>query len=174
MRKKNLYFQDRYRVPSSRLSGWDYSSPGRYFITICTKEMISYFGYIDAGVMHLNDLGKFSSEYMKRINDHYENFKVHNYVVMPNHLHAIIEIRKRTSDKSQAEFGPLVSKSLSSLINQYKGKITKYANENNLPWGGWQERFHDHIIRNDFTYNKIYQYISQNPSNWQSDRYFRI
>jgi putative transposase len=173
MKNKNLHFQDRYRVPASRLKGWDYSLPGRYFITICTKGMISYFGFVEAGVMNLNDLGKFSYEYMKNINDHFDNFKIHNHVVMPNHIHAIIEIRKKSSDKNRSEFGPLVSGSLSSLINQYKGRITKYANQNNIRWGGWQERFHDHIIRNDFSYDKIFQYISQNPSNWHSDRYFR-
>ena len=123
--------------------------------------------------MELNELVRFAFEYMNNLNLHNEYVKLIIHVVMPNHLHAIIELKGVPEEKQQASFGPLQSKSLSSLVNQYKGKVTKYAIKNDLPWEGWQSRFHDHIIRNDHDYENIYNYIINNPSQWQSDRYHR-
>ena len=75
--------------------------------------------------------------------------------------------------KQFATFGPLQSKSLSSFVNQYKEKITKYATANQLTWEGWQDSYHDHIIRNDQDYDNIYNYIRNNPSQWRNDCFYR-
>lgn len=173
MKKDDLYFQGKYRIPSARLKDWDYRNPALYFVTICTKNMILFFGQIKNGIMQLNNLGQFASEYMISINTHKDNAMLINHIVMPNHVHAIIELKNKKSEKKANKFGPLLPGSLSSLINHYKGRVTKYANNNNLPWNGWHERFHDHIIRDINQYEKIYNYITTNPLNWKSDRYFR-
>jgi putative transposase len=172
MDDKNLYFDGKYRIPSARLKGWDYRTSADYFITICTKEMVPWFGFVKDGEMHLNDLGKYAFNYMLGINEHKENAKVVNHIVMPNHVHAIISLRNMKSDRKINEFGPLLSDSLAVLINNYKGRITKFARTNQLPWGGWHGRYHDHIIRNSKSFDNINQYISNNPTNWNSDRYF--
>jgi REP element-mobilizing transposase RayT len=173
MEKKDLYFWGKYRIPSARLEGWDYRVPAQYFITICTKRMVPWFGFVGEGKMILNELGRFAFDFMQGINDHKGNARVINHVVMPNHVHAIILLKNEFSEKKLNEYGPLLAGSLSALVNHYKGRVTKFANTNQLPWGGWQERFHDHIIKNVASFDNINQYISKNPSNWQSDRYFR-
>ncbi len=172
MKKDDLYFQGKYRIPSARLKGWDYRNPALYFITICTKDMKLFFGNIKEGKMHFNELGKFAFDYMENINTHKENARIINHVVMPNHVHALIKLINKNPEKKTNKFGPLLPGSLSSLINQYKGRVTKYANTNNLPWNGWHERFHDHIVHDFNQYEKIDNYITTNPLNWQSDRYF--
>jgi REP element-mobilizing transposase RayT len=173
MDNDDLYFEGKYRIPSARLKGWDYRTSADYFITICTRDMIPWFGFVSEGKMNLNELGRFAFEYLQGLNDHKPNVRVINHIIMPNHVHAIITLKNRELGKKANEFGPLLSGSLSALINQYKGRVTKYANTNQLPWGGWQEKFHDHIIKDAASFANINQYISQNPSNWQTDRYFR-
>ena len=172
MKNKDLLFQEKYRIPSARLEGWDYRNPGLYFITICTKKMIPQFGQIISDSMELNQLGQFAYDYMTRINERKENVMVINHIVMPNHVHAIIKLENKIQQKELNQFGPLLTGSLSSLINHYKGCVTKYAKSKNLYWTGWHERFHDHIIRNINQFDKIDNYISNNPQKWKSDRYY--
>jgi len=167
----DLFFRGKYRIPSIRLKEWDYRRSALYFITICSKDMKCFFGNIVEGHMNLNNLGKFAFEYMENININKKNARVINHIVMPNHVHALIKLKNPTLKKKTNEFGPLIPGSLSALINQYKGRITKYANTNDLPWDGWHERFHDHIVRDVNQYEKIDNYISNNPRNWKSDRY---
>jgi putative transposase len=168
-----LYFQDKYRIPSARLKDWDYRSSGSYFVTICTKNMLSCFGDIVSGKMELNELGSFADDYLKGINDHKDNVRLINHIIMPNHVHVLLIMNNITKEKQYNRFGPLISDSLSSLINHFKGRVTKFANQNQLHWIGWQERFHDHVIRDQSGFDRINQYISSNPSLWQTDRYFR-
>jgi len=60
---------------------------------------------------------------------------------------------------------------VSSIIGSYKSAVTKYANRLGYE-NGWQERFHDHIIRSDTEYQRISNYIIHNPANWKDDNYF--
>ena len=167
------YFQGKYRVASARLSGWDYRNRACYFVTICTHNMIPAFGAILNGKMELNDLGQFANDSIDGINKNKENVKVLNHVVMPNHVHLLVYLTNNTDHKESNRFGPLIKGSLSSLLNHFKARITKHANNKSLFWPGWHERFHDHIVRSEASYEKINQYISDNPLNSNSDRYFR-
>jgi putative transposase len=168
---KNL-FNGKYRIPSARLQSWDYRSSGCYFITICTKNMAHHFGRVENGRMHLNKLGQFASSFLSGINENKENAQLINHVVMPNHVHAIVLLNNKLSDTQTNSFGPLLSGSLSALINQYKGRVTKHAKMNHLPWNGWHPLFHDHIIRNWQSFEKINNYITSNPQNWSNDSYY--
>jgi len=172
-KEEGIYFQGKYRIPSARLKGWDYRSSGSYFITICTKNMVSCFGSISSGKMELNELGKFAHDLFLGINSHKTNVRLINHIVMPNHVHALLTLNHSTTEKQTNRFGSLITGSISSLINHYKGNVTKYANRNQLSWVGWQERFHDHIVRNQDNFDRINQYISSNPSYWPTDRYYR-
>ncbi len=170
--KRNL-FQEKYRIPSARLSGWDYRKSACYFVTICTNNMIPAFGSVLKGKMNLNDLGMFANDSIDGINKKKEQVKILNHMVMPNHIHLLLYLINNTDSIKSNRFGPLLKNSLSSLINHFKGRITKYANEKKVLWPGWYERFHDHIVRSEASYRKINQYISENPMNWRTDRYFR-
>lgn len=87
-------FNNRYRIPSARLHSWDYSNSGLYFVTICTKGHEHYFGKIIDGKMQLSEIGEIiESEWLKTFEMRPDmNLEMDEYVVMPNHFHAIIII----------------------------------------------------------------------------------
>ena len=76
----------------NRLTGFDYSSPGYYFVTICTENRVKCFGEVKDGVMVLNDIGKIVENFLKQIPFHYDGVVLDEFVVMPNHIHMVIEI----------------------------------------------------------------------------------
>jgi putative transposase len=93
-------FKNKYRIPSARLQTWDYGAAGMYFITICCKNMISYFGNIPKTANFVNAkmnptiLGEIAeSELLKSIEMRKDmNIDIAEYIIMPNHMHAIITI----------------------------------------------------------------------------------
>ena len=165
-----LLYKNKYRIPSARLHGWDYRTSAPYFVTICTKNRAFIFGHIENGNMYLNQLGQFANECIENITTFSKAAFISNHVIMPNHVHAIIELNNDTYDYEPNSFGPLLAKSLSSVVNHYKGRVTKYALGNNLN-SGWQARFHEHIIRDRAAYERIFNYITNNPQNWENDTF---
>src|SRR5688572_5705019 len=89
-----------YREKSIRLAGWDYGSPGSYFITICTKEKEHFFGEIENSRMNLNETGIISQNCWLGIPDHYVNVSLGAFVIMPNHIHGILTINKRIGPRA--------------------------------------------------------------------------
>ena len=89
----NIRFKNKYRIPSTRLQNWDYSSSGWYYVTICTKDRICYFGSITNRKINLSDIGKIAKQYWKEIPDHFNNIILEEYTIMPNHIHGIIIIQ---------------------------------------------------------------------------------
>ena len=87
-------YKNKYRIESSRLKYWDYSSRGIYFITICTKNKQHFFGYIKNGIMQKNELGRIVEKQWLKTPSIRKNMKISlgSFAVMPNHFHAIIAI----------------------------------------------------------------------------------
>ncbi|MFH1947037.1 MAG: hypothetical protein ABIJ23_02685 [Candidatus Magasanikbacteria bacterium] len=85
-------YKNKYRIKSTRLANYDYSQPGFYFVTICTKNRRHYFGKITEQKMILNDIGKIIQKYWSEIPQHFENVLTNEFIIMPNHVHGIIEI----------------------------------------------------------------------------------
>lgn len=166
-----LLFNNKYRIPSARLSGWDYRTSAPYFVTICSKNRQNIFGEIHNNELLLNDLGKFASECIENISIYSQCAIVINQIVMPNHVQILLELENNTRDYQPNTFGPLLEKSLSSVINHFKGRVTRFANENHFS-SGWQERFHEHIVKDTIEYQRIFEYISNNPINWVTDIHF--
>ena len=83
-------FQDKYRIQSARLKDWDYSSAGAYFITICTRDRIHFFGEIVNGKMAYTPLGILAETLWHEIKQHTKNIELGEFVVMPNHIHGIL------------------------------------------------------------------------------------
>lgn len=77
---------------SIRLKGYDYSQEGLYFITICCEDRICRFGKVVNGKMVLNETGKIAEACWVQIPQHFPNVVLHEYVIMPNHIHGIIQI----------------------------------------------------------------------------------
>lgn len=185
-------FKNRYRIESARLNGYDYHRRGFYFITICTQSRLHYFGTVKDGMAQLTEIGNIAYEFWCGISDHFQHVRVDSVVVMPNHVHGILEIVKEwrgdydgdsmshkdakfcvstmgdgTNSSYQNRFKPQ-SGNLYSIIRGYKAGVTTYARNQNIEFA-WQPRFHDHIIRNQYEYDKIRDYINTNPSRWNID-----
>ena len=142
----------------------DYSG-GDYFITICTKEKEYYFGNIIDGKMKFSKIGEYADNAFKTLNTHYKYVEVPLFVVMPNHVHAIIRIREQTDAPGCI---PTIRTALGVVIGGYKQSVTRYARRNNISFE-WQSRFHDHIIRGSKDGRLISEYINNNVTNWASD-----
>lgn len=104
-------YKNKYRIESSRLKKWDYSAPGHYFITICTKDRKCLFGNVTRGKMILSEMGKIAEQYWREIPDHFNHVKLDEFVVMPNHIHGII-IRELITTPPKSEL-------LSTNTNEY-------------------------------------------------------
>lgn len=87
-------FKNKYRIETTRLRNWDYSSNGIYFITICTQNRRHYFGKIIHGEMQLSGIGRIAYNYFSEISNHYPFAIVDEFVVMPDHVHGIIIIKQ--------------------------------------------------------------------------------
>lgn len=180
-------FNNKYRIESTRLKNWDYGSNGLYFVTICVKNRELLFGNVRNGKMKLSEIGTLAEKYWLEIPQHFPFVKLHDHVIMPNHVHGIIQIDKPDNNISNVEtqnfaslpcgkpklqknqFGPQ-SKNLASIIRGFKIGVTKNARKIN-PYFAWQSRFHDHIIRNEKSFRNISNYIQNNPKNWKTDTF---
>ncbi|MBP9817713.1 hypothetical protein KBC75_03055 [Candidatus Shapirobacteria bacterium] len=180
-----VLFVDKYLVDSSRLAGWNYSSKGIYFVTFCTYRHNKHFGEIVEGKMKLNQMGAIVDEEIKRVFSSRINFKLHKYVVMPNHVHILFEIlfSVETPQRDVSNINIIdnfrrpeiathkwQSNSVGSIINQIKSISTKRINK--IPkMFGWQPRFYDEVIRSNNEFWSRYKYIENNPKNWGKDQY---
>ena len=160
-------YKNRYRIESTRLKNWDYSSNGYYFITICTKYRKHLFGKIRNGEMQLSDIGKIAYQYWQEIPNHFLLVRLDSFVIMPNHMHGIITIGTNRNTKNKY-WNP---GNLGVIINQFKRKCTIESRKID-PYFGWLPRYHDHIIRNNGELIRIREYIQNNPLNWKEDNLY--
>ncbi len=208
-------YNNRYRVPSARAPWWNYHQDAAYFITICTQHQFYYFGEIEDGEMQLSEIGKIvETEWIRTIDLRPDmNISLGNFVIMPNHFHAIIVIGKNQYNESDGlnnggrdamhcvstittpttivilitntipppatdeilpkkQFTPQ-SKNLSSVIRGFKSSVTASARKID-PDFKWQPRFYDRIIRHQKEYQRIENYINQNPLKWNEDKFYSV
>ena len=186
-------FKNKYTIKSARLSNYDYSQSGMYFVTICTKDKEYFFGDVKDGKMMLNDVGKIIQDEWSKTPIIRNNVILDEWVIMPNHLHGIIEIRNNENNNfivetprrgvSTTTITMLDNKpkrggynpnwkpnSLGSIINQFKSVCTKRVWKSGSYTFAWQPRYYDQIIRNEISLNKIREYIQINPQMWEGDR----
>ena len=159
-----------------RLKNYDYSQNGAYFITVCTKDRRHFWGEIAVGAdsisarMKLNNAGQMIDKILRVTITEFSNIRMSMYVIMPNHILMIIEIAR-----ADMESAPTISVIVQSFkrnttikyIDGVKSGIYKPFNKNI-----WQRGYHDHIIRNEDEYLKIWQYIDENPFKWAEDKYY--
>ena len=178
-------YKNKYRISSARLQNWDYGWNAAYFVTICTENREWYFGDIVDGEIQLSKIGIIANKCWHEIPKHFPFVKLGAFVTMPNHMHGIVIIDKLDDGRSgiaetqnfaslqgnKNKFGPQ-SQNLGSIIRGFKIGVTKQARQIN-PDFAWQSRFHDHIIRNDKSFHNISEYIINNPSKWQEDKFYK-
>ncbi|UAM98304.1 hypothetical protein K8354_00290 [Polaribacter litorisediminis] len=198
-------FKNTYRIKSARLQNWYYSLSGMYFITICTINRSHFFGEIENSRMKLNELGQcIEQQGLKTFEIRQDmNLQMGEYVIMPNHFHAIIIIgdniyntqRDSVTEFRDAmhcvstptptvpptaadtpnvvnKFGPQ-TKDLASIIRGFKSSVTTMARKNGNTHFGWQSLFHDHMIRNEKSFQNISAYIINKPLKWKEDKFFK-
>ncbi|SDW53244.1 hypothetical protein SAMN05444338_103129 [Flavobacterium degerlachei] len=228
-------FKNKYQVESNRLKNWDYSSEAIYFITLVTTDRACVFGAIDNDKMILNDNGKIVETELLRSIAIRERWLFHNWIIMPNHIHLLVEIldthnvethnvethnvethnvethnvethnvethcsaslqsesesESESEAESESESPKLFRKpnSISSFVAIFKSVTTTKINSQRRDAQGidarrdalqcvstgkqnkiWQSNYHDHIVRNYNSFDKIYFYIKNNPKNWNQD-----
>ncbi len=171
---------------SIRLKNYDYSQSGAYFVTICTQNHICLFGDIVEGEMILNDLGRIVQEEWIKTEQLRPNVSCGKFVVMPNHFHGILIINEsrrgvlqyaRTSTQyaPTRQYAPTEFKSpsqtIGAIVRGFKSTVTKQINQIRQTPGQkcWQRNYYEHIIRNDDDYQRINEYIENNPLKWALD-----
>lgn len=158
-------YQNRYRIESTRLSGYDYVTPGWYFITICTQKRTRMFGAVRNGKMITNSYGEIVRTCWTDLPNHYHNIQLDEFIIMPDHIHGIIQITPAALSSSKPY-------SLSEIVRGFKTfsarRINEYRNVKGMPI--WQERFYDRIIVDDNAILKIRRYIQNNPIHLWDDR----
>lgn len=205
-------YKNKYRIQSHRKPNWDYSADAHYFLTIVTQNRACNLGEIVSTEMKLSDFGEIVVQEWFRSFEIRDELILHQFILMPNHLHAIVEIQNKNrgkmmdggwtvgdttvqthgraslrSDDHQSRdinhHPPVrLPKSISSFIAGFKSavnskiddfldekqlEIPKYNRNNHF----FQPNYHDHIIRNEMEYNNISNYIINNPSNWNKDKF---
>ena len=142
-----------------RLVGYDYSSPNYYFITICTDQKRCIFGKPTC----LNDWGKLAESELLDIPNHFPGVMIDKYVIMPNHIHAIVVIKDVGEERSR----PFPT--LSTIMGLYKSGVSRKIRALSPGAVIWQKSFYDHVIRNEKEYLDDWSYIDQNPGKWEED-----
>lgn len=166
-----------------RLRNFDYSSPNDYFITICSHERECIFGEVLDGKMILNESGKIVNKEIAKSALIRKEIDIDVFCIMPNHIHLIVSLngfyydtvgengRSPLHFKNKGSFR-MKPKSIPSFVSGFKSSATKNINIfRNIPnQPVWQRSYYEHIIRNQKSYDKIYDYIKNNPNMWNRDR----
>jgi REP element-mobilizing transposase RayT len=176
---------------SIRLPGYDYSSAGAYFVTLCTYGRDCLFGAVDGGTVRLNDYGLVARDEWLRTGEVRAEIELDAFVVMPNHIHGIVLITDDVGAKTVGApaagatgvgatgrsplrpRGP-AKRSLASFICGYKPAVTRRINLlRNTPGARvWQRNYYERIIRDDDEAWRARAYINENPARWAEDDYY--
>lgn len=179
-------YKKKYRVESARKPQHDYRSKAAYFVTICTRKKLQWFGEIKSGRMILSEIGEIVRLQWLKTFELRQYIETDAWCIMPNHLHGIIRIH---AERRDVPLGRLVvedletpqrgvstkknqywsADSLSSIVNQFKGAATKRIHAAGFQEFQWQARYHDHIIRSDDELVAIKKYITGNPDSWDKE-----
>jgi REP-associated tyrosine transposase len=156
-------------------------------VTIATQNRECIFGEIVDCEMRLNDVGEIARECWLEVADHFPRVALDEFVVMPNHVHGVLtiqdderrsEVASPQSSRGETQTGgdtpPLrktVTRRLGNIVAYYKYETKKRINAIR-DWGGariWQRNYYEHIARNERELNRVREYISNNPANWNFD-----
>jgi putative transposase len=191
MQMYNPYIHNRQSI---RLKNYDYSQAGLYFITIACQDHICLFGNVINENMILNDYGKIAHDTWFQTSIIRPNIAVEEFVIMPNHMHGILRIKyiiptnsstikeqndvvsaeksNRNNDHSNHQLQS-PSQTIGAIIRGYKSSVTKQLVTLGVVQKIWQRNYHEHIIRNTQTHQKIVNYILNNPKRWVDDVFYK-
>ncbi len=175
---------DTHRRRSIRLPGFDYASPGAYFVTVVVKHRECLFGDVVDGEMRLNDAGRIVDETWRRLSDRFPTIP-DSWVVMPNHVHGVVMWIPDPAGPGRDESRPYGQRrfigrrgdiydapDLGELVRTFKAitthRISRIGDTFGLPI--WQRNYHERIIRSERHLHAIRAYIANNPREWETDQ----
>ncbi len=196
----NDELENKARRNSYRWDYWDYSSAGNYFVTICTAYRQHSFGVIENGVMQLSESGQIVANEIEKLPTYHQRLRLDESVVMPNHIHLLLTLGTEDYNNGISaptptpvteihEF-PLPPESpqqdikayrkqrrkmlIPKIIGKLKMQTSKQINLHHKTQGyrNWQPNYHDHVIRDEKSYERIKQYIQNNPAKWEKDKFY--
>jgi putative transposase len=150
-----------------RLAQYDYSTPGAYFVTVCSYLKHCTFGNVRSGEFQRSSLGMLVADHLLKLPSYYSNLELDAWIVMPNHLHAVMLIHGRpvaNTERPRANLG--------TTMGCFKSGVVREAKALSLATGNkvWNPRFHDHVIRHERALWRVREYITSNPRQWELDR----
>jgi len=149
-----------------RASGYDYNQSGSYFITICVQdrhEILSTIG--DSSHCTMSSHGIVVENNIERINMSHPEYAVRHYVIMPNHIHLILEVHNEIHETTAPEH-----MRANMLVPKYVSLLKRLCNRE-YGYNIFQKSYYDHVIRTETDYNNCISYIKYNPSNWLEDEF---
>ena len=149
-----------------RLREFDYSLPGTYFLTVCTKSRRQILSAIHEGCTILSAVGRICETQLLLLEERYP-VKIERHVIMPNHVHMLLSLYR-------AEQSP--APTISDVLCSWKSVTTKLVNTEMHTPGNvvWQRSFYDHVVRNEDDFRDVWQYIDNNPKKWELDRFYSL
>ena len=140
---------------SPRMKDFDYSTPTAYFITICTANKTCIFGL----PAQLNAWGQIASDAARQLPVQFPGLTMEHFVIMPNHVHLLMTTTP--------------SHSLTAIVGSYKSRVTRLIHDSGCEMEIWQRSFHDHVIRTQDAWERIWKYIEENPYMWEQDCFYQ-
>ena len=162
------------RRKNPRLSGYDYSAPGTYFITICTQDRKPLLSRIVGGdvliapQVMLTKYGKTAEGQLCRMDVFYPHITVERYVIMPNHIPLLLRVNGDGPTGMSAPTSPRQHQAVADFVSTFKRFCSKTYGQ-----AIWQRSYHDHIIRDEADYQRIARYIAENPAKWPEDCFYQ-
>lgn len=155
---------DRPKRKHPRLKHYDYSRPGFYYVTIHLEDGAPYLSRIELEperVIRLSGLGKLAWKHLRALEDRFCHVRIDKYVIMPTHIHAIVELTKDSPEDGSRP-------SLMDVCGAYKSLVTRdYNAAMNTPGKRiFQSSFYETVLRNDAAYRECWRYIDENPLKW--------
>ena len=140
-------------------------------MTICVKDRHEMLGkHVGAAIcrphIELTDAGKITDSAINKISEKYPGVSVDNYVIMPNHVHLVLTVM-HDGRWQEADGRQIAAPTIQTVIGHMKRAVSMQCG-----FSPWQKSFHDRIIRNETEYQRIWQYIDENPQKWAEDDYF--
>ena len=155
----------------NRLPDFDYSTPGAYFITICVAGKqcllanIVGGGALDAPQVHLTKAGEIAEKYILSGN-RIPQIQVEKFVIMPNHIHLLLAVNKEEANGSSKAPTPT-----NAIVPHFVSNFKRFCHRD-IGTHIFQRSYHDHIIRGEQDYLKIWEYIDNNPARWKEDCFY--
>ncbi|MCL5257095.1 MAG: transposase [Chloroflexi bacterium] len=166
-----------------RLTDYDYSQPGAYFLTLCTYDKKPLLGEVLDGQVKLSQYGSIIEREWLRTSEIRSEVELDEFVIMPNHLHCIVFFKEPQADRDRAHGrAPLQEgasdsqdlrkpRSLGSLVAGFKSAATTQINALRGTPGVpvWQRNYYEHVIRNEEELQRVRHYVLTNPTRWELD-----